>query len=773
MAARCQLLVQSVRVIVAALVVMLPAFAAPAPAQAAQVTAAGQAAAGTVPVLDVVMLVDESGSETPASISDERQAAETIAQSMLSPRSRVTVVGFGGVNNVVPDQNPINVICQPTIAGGVTGLNYLSSCVNGLHRRTEAEGDDTDYAAALAQAMGYFNPATTFGQQSPAGATKVILMMTDGSPDVHGDTQQYGTDWQLGEQTAVNQQLALARKYGVQVWPLGFGADITTEAKAYLNTLAAHGAQRTCGGQGTSQAHATVVLNDSELIAAVDQVYASAVCLGSSSEPVTALSGSQSVLTVKIPVSASNATITVDRGNPGIQVSFTTPDGKLWTDSSAISGLNSPVEVLHVADITSGEVGTWHIQLTGPPGLASQPVSATVFWQGAVRAVITADPPSASPGQRIDVVLSLLGRNGPITDPSVLAKLHVRVSVSGDGLTAATQVPMTNTGETSGQATGEYTGSFTAPSENGTLTLTGSTAGDGLSATEVPATVQVGAAIPGFTATAQLPVVSGVQAGQGIQGAVRFTNQTGAARRMRLELGTSHAFAAITSPVSPITAEPGRRSLAVPFTITFARNSPAGQAWLEIKVVDAADPGLVYDVLPIDVTVTKAPGLLAEDWWKIIALALVIAAILSALWMRAARRRNVDVRGLIAVLRRNGELVGTELEAPDEPSETFRFIIRDEEQPTARLEYPQPGFPAYQVSRAENGGVRLITPDGKRYDHVVVGGPGEHLDRNGLELAFRDGRPRRVTRRLTFTNSRSQPTSVGPNRPQGPEDDLW
>ncbi len=48
-------------------------------------------------------------------------------------------------------------------------------------------------------------------------------MMTDGAVDVHRDTQQYGTDWQLGEQTAINAQLAAARQDAVQIWPLGFG----------------------------------------------------------------------------------------------------------------------------------------------------------------------------------------------------------------------------------------------------------------------------------------------------------------------------------------------------------------------------------------------------------------------------------------------------------------------------------------------------------------------------------------------------------------------
>src|SRR5215472_8367826 len=88
-----------------------------------------------LPVLDVVMLVDESGSETPANVAQERQVAATIGQSMLNPASRITIVGFGGVNNLRPDQDPVNVACSPTVADSEQNLNYLSTCVNSLHRR--------------------------------------------------------------------------------------------------------------------------------------------------------------------------------------------------------------------------------------------------------------------------------------------------------------------------------------------------------------------------------------------------------------------------------------------------------------------------------------------------------------------------------------------------------------------------------------------------------------------------------------------------------------
>lgn len=782
----------SIRVAGGALVIALLAALPSQVASASQVSAAavGQrlnaahaarpaSSPASAAVLDVVMLVDESGSETTAKVAEERQTAGTIVQTMLNPHSRVTIVGFGGVNNVVPDQAPVDVVCQPTIASGAD-LSYLASCVSKLHRRTEQEGNDTDYAAALGQAMGYFSPDSSYGQQSPSGARKVILMMTDGGVDVHRDTKQYGPNWMLGEQQAVDQQLTAARQDGVQVWPLGFGTDITSQAAAYLSHLAKSGAQSACDTRQVSEPHYQVVNNPADALNAVNQLYAEAGCLGTSvPPPVSVGDGVQTgTLRVTIPPIASDAAISVARGDPGVQVSFIRPDGTQWTDSSAISGQDSPVEVLHVANVTNAEVGTWQIQLKAAPSLASQVVSATAFWQGAVRAVITADPPSAKLGQQIGITLSVLGPNGPITDPSTLASLEVGVAVSGDGLTQSTPVAVSNAGGSSG--VGDYKGTFTAPRQAGTLTFIGAAAGYGLYATEVPATVQVGTATAGFTATVQLPVVNSVQVGGNIQGHVNFVNQTSAARSVRLELTTSHGAAVISSPSGPIAARAGQPP-SVPFTIAVDKDSPIGPAWFQVKAVDAADPSLVYSNVTMNVTVTKPPGFLAKYRWEIIGLlVLLILAVLFVLWMRAAHRRKVDVRGLIAILRRGGEQMGAELKAPGKWADTFRFIIRDEEQQTARLDYPQPGFSAFTVKRAANGQVRMITPGGERYD-VVVGGPGEVME-SGLELAFRDLRRRRVTPRpegrpggtaAGVSASQADAPPVGQNgaRPSDPPDE--
>ncbi len=707
------------------------------------------------------MLVDESGSETAVSVAQEKQVAATIGQSMLNPASRITVIGFGGVNHVAPNQNPIDVACKPTIASGAQNLGYLSTCVNSLHRRTEAEGDDTDYAAAFGQAMSYLNPNTTYGAQSPPGALKVILMMTDGGVDVSRNTQQYGQDWLAGVHQAVNEQLALARQDHVQVWTLGMGTDITSTDEQYLQYLASNGAQSTCG----IKPHSTLVTNRADALAALNQLYAEAGCMGTSVSPWISFGGgiTNGTLQVTIPAIASDAAISVDRGDPGVQVSFYQPNGTLWADSSAISGEGSAVDVLH---LTNPAPGTWRMKLTAPPGLQSELVSATAFWQGAVRALITANPPSAQPGQVISVSLSVLGSNGPITDPATIKNLQVGVTVSGTGLAKPTPVAVSNAGENNGSGTGvaNYTGSFQAPKATGPLTFTGTAAGYGLYATEIPATVQVGNVPAGFQATVQFPTAVSVQAGSDLHGQVVFSNTTGAAKTVRLELGNvSNAIATITSPSGPVTVPAGNPP-SVPFTISFGSNSPIGSAWLTVKVVDAANPSIVFANAPLNITVTKPPGFIAKYLWLIIGIIVLIALVLlTAFLLRAARRAQVDVRSLRAKISRDGEQKGNELKPSGKWSETFPFVIRDENDQHARLEPPQPGEAGILTARRNGRGqVKVWTPMGTDHD-IIVGSAGELLP-NGLRLSFRDTKKRGPGLRIPFLSGSGKKRA--PVRPQ-------
>jgi hypothetical protein len=723
----------------------------------AAVSGAGQSG---VAALDVVVLVDESGSETPQKVADEKQTVGTIVQTMLNPGSRVTVIGFGGVNNVVPGQNPVDVVCQPTIASGAANLDYLANCVGKLQRRSERKGDDTDYAAALSEAMNYLGPGSTATPPAPGKAIKVILMMTDGAVDVHRNTQQYGVNWQLGEQTAINQQLTAATSAGAQVWPLGFGTDIGTgvtqpQALKYLNNMAAHGAPAVCDTRHlANQPHATWVNNPSDAIDALDELYADAACLGHKNSKGTVKDG----LTVSIPAIASAAAISVDRVNPAITATFTMPDGTPWTDSSAISGADngSPVEVLHIASITSADVGTWKVKLTAPRRLANQLVSATVFWQGAVRAIITATP-SVNPGKPIDVKLTVLGPDGPITDPSTLKSLIVGVTAAGQGLPSPVQIPVS---ALSGPGNvGTYTGTYTAPDQSTTLIITGTAAGYGLYATQIPATVTVGTSSKGFGATPHFSGTTSVQVGGSISGSVDFTNQTGTTKHVLLKLTASGTTATISPGTSisvPSTSSGNPPS--VPFTVTIGKSSPAGTAGLEVQAVDAGT-GQPYNTASDEITVTTPPGLFARYRWEIIGVvAAILLAILAALASWKVNRDRKDVRGLVATLRRGGVQAGRELEPEAKWAEVFPFIIRDESSSSPRLDHPPKGSSVgvYQVRRAGRGLIKLTTPMGLRPYEVEVNGPGQDLG-NGFELAFRD------TRNPNWTGSGVPNSGTAPN----------
>jgi hypothetical protein len=781
-----------------ALLGVLPAQAARA--NTALVAGAARAVAVTpgqasVAVLDVVMLVDESGSETQQKVAQEKATASTIVQSMLSPLSRVTVIGFGGVNHVVPNQNPVSVVCQPTIASGAQNLSYLATCVNGLHRRSEAEGDDTDYAAALEEAMNYLAPSSTATPPSPSGAIKVILMMTDGAVDVRRDTQQYGKDWQLGEQTAINQQLAFARQYSVQVWPLGFGTDIGTgitqpESLAYLNNIAAHGAPAVCDTRHTAnQPHATWVNDVSDTYGALNQLYGDAACVGENTKRTIVPPGQSRTLTVTIPAIASDAAISVRRGSSDVSVAFTRPDGTQWTDASAISGTDnaSSVEVLHLSDITTADVGAWQIKLTAPPGQASQLVSATAFWQGAVRAIITATP-QVNPGKQVRVTLSVLGPNGPVTDPSTLQNLVVGVTATGDGLTSPEQVPVSAEGGLNGA--GSYTGTLTAPRQAGPLTITGAAAGYGLYVTQTPATVTVGASTA-FAAVPEFPLVTSVRAGDSLTGQILFTNSTGVPVQVRLVLTASGTNAGLVSPVGPVTVPSGKPSR-VPFTIAVNKDSPIGPAVLIVQTVNAAS-GQPYDSARLALTVTKPPGFLAKYLWVIIgALIAVLLLIAFLLWRRARRRAAINVQDLTATLRRGGEQKGRDLPAESKWSDVFQFVVNGEETEDPHLAYPPRGWsgPVYQVRRARqvklarSGKITLLSPTrpGKPYE-IEADGSGVQLD-NGLELSFRDKHRRHAIPRVQHdawgdTASRAAATNdpdgthTVPSVPPPADNDPW
>ena len=719
---------------------------------------------------DVVVLVDESGSETAYNVQQEAEAAQTIAEDALNSRSEVTVVGFGS-NNGLPGQQAATQVCRPTVIDSPPSRQYLADCVSALHPRTQAEGWDTDFAAAMSQAMSYF------AQGSPAGAVKAVFLLTDGQLDVH-NSPQYGpvsADRNAAAQQQLDQELAQAKAAGVQVWPLGFGSQINQNS---LNAFAAGGSQ-----QGCVKPYAQVVTSSSDVVHSLEELFASATCQGISPwASGTIGGGGTTVLHVTLPVIATDGTITVVKGNPEVHVTYTDPNGVTVSSGSydgsqfILSGTNTAAESLHVTDPVTG---SWKITLTAPPGLAQQLVSATALWQGAVRASVFPEPPSVSTGQQIVVRLSLLTRTGAITNGSALQGMSFSVVVTGDGLPAPVTIPLTDNGVPPDTKAGDgsFAGTFTAPKTAGTLTFTGRVSGYGLYATPIPATVLVSASAPLIEGNISFPPISSaVYPGGTVRGTLTAVNRTGEARQVRLILNTQPAtHATITSPKGVFSLPSGNSTQN--FTVSFARNTGLGGTSINLSLVDNANPGVIYGAGQLNVNVQKPPGFIEKNkWFIIVGLIIVLAIVLYILMRRRSRRARINVRGLQAFLSRNGEQVGAELHAPSKWADEFRFVIRDPEDRYPRLDFPRPMDRPYVARRGANGYVRVRAPEGERYE-IAFGGQGEALS-NGLRLVFRDKQRRRQSARAQVPvpekspRGTTPPSTATPSTTE-PEADPW
>ena len=162
--------------------------------------------------LNMVILVDESGSRTSADVKNEAAAASAIGQGLLNPGSRVSVVGFGGPDKLAPHANSTTIVCPPTVTSSTSNLEFLARCVGKLAPRTAAQGNNTDYVGALSQAL------SLLAVKGKPGALNVILMMTDGGLDETDNPSYPQPDWQPAAHHDVDLDLAEARQQGIAVW---------------------------------------------------------------------------------------------------------------------------------------------------------------------------------------------------------------------------------------------------------------------------------------------------------------------------------------------------------------------------------------------------------------------------------------------------------------------------------------------------------------------------------------------------------------------------
>ncbi|MFW6641198.1 vWA domain-containing protein [Nocardiopsis algeriensis] len=714
---------------------LLPSLAAPAAASGPRPAETPE----TAP-LDIVVLVDESGSLSESDMEEEAKAASTIAQSVLEPGSRVTVVGFGS-NNGESGQVAAREVCSPTLTDSEEGRQYLSDCTLDLALRSPEEGDDTDHAEALSRALEYLSD-----DSSPENAAKVVFLLTDGGLDV-GNSPQYGAPERRNENAAalVEEHLATAREEGVQIWPLGFGSAID---RGQLDDFAAGGSQEGCSTLDVAAPAARVVEDSSDVLLSLQEAMASATCSMAGEPGIDTLTGGESTtLDVEIPLIATDGAIQVVKNNPAIGVEYIDPEGDTVDtgagehkqSETSLSGANGPVEVLRVVDPVPG---TWQVRLTSPEGAADELVTARVQWKGIINTHVAVET-TENPGELAAVVF-IRTRRGAVTSAEALADLDFSAAASfPDGSTE--DIPLRDDGAEPDRqgGDGQYSGTVVLPEDADTVTVTSRVQGPGISddVNEYVYTADAGAGLLRPDIAFQ-DTPAEVWGGSEIRGTLTVGNTGTGNEHVELALSLPEGMLATLEQESSSFAPGSSQS---PFTIRISGDSALGTGTLNVQALDASGQ-LLTTSSPVTLTVRTEPGIAERYWWAWTALLAALALVGAYSCVRwSAYRTSRNVRGLVVRLHDGGRPLEPPLRAPGRQKFEFSFTVRDPEGTLPRLEQVSvPGTAsAYRVTRT-GGGVRLHTPRGS----VQILRFGEHSTplTGRLTVSFSDDRRPRPSR---------------------------
>lgn len=665
----------------------------------------------TLPPLQVVVLVDESGSISDADVAEEKKAARTIALSVLPSSSVVSVAGFGSSNG--QGQSAVHVVCPRTVIDEPQKRDFLATCVDGLHPRSKEEGDGTDHTAALQQALDSVN----------AGGPdkKIVFLLTDGKLDVSESPQWGDTPERRNAAAAAKAKEVLADldTAGAQVWPLGFG-NIDQDA------LGGFARGKSCT-PGTSSPQTRVIGTSAELTKAVHDAFISASCV-KGKEPVTGRlpeGGGSIDLTIDIPTIASDVSILVYKGDSRVQVEYKARNADKPAPAAGgkkfdFAGQTTETESLRITD---PEPGPWNIHLSSA-NLPAQDVAVYVVYQAAVKANLTVSPPQPAAGQAVDVNMQVWARDQAVTDQQALQELTFVTTLTGSSGFPPQQVTLSDP---------DHDGTFTGPLKvpdgaSGDLTFTGEVTGIGIGGdTRVLSTkVLTGAA----KIQAQILFDTNRAAatpGGTVSGSVSVTNNSGQPARLRLQVADPSPGTALT--VDPAIVQAGSGVSTTQFTLRFGADSAIGASAATLRLVDDANPNVVVAQRLFAAEVAPEPGLLEKLFWLWVALAVLVIGLLAFLLAKLRSRNEArKVRGLKAQLFQGGFGV-SELEPRDPNSKIFRFVVHQEFTGFQLLHAGPGDANVYEVRRA--GPNISLTPSGQRPPILA---PGERRE-VGQDLA--------------------------------------
>jgi hypothetical protein len=669
----------------------------------------------TVKPAQIVILVDESGSISDADIERERDAASLIAQAEFSPSSTISVIGFASANDT--GQSAVDAVCPPITVSTAQDQQALADCVRKLRKRAKTEGNGTDHAAALNQAL-----PNLIGPGRPDGP-RMIFLLTDGKLDV-SDSPQYGlnNDGDQRNKAALNEvdkTLAAARQANITVWPLGFG-DVDRQQ---LDRFAAGGSQGSCG-PNSPKPSATVVAGSSDVLAALHKAFQLGRCAGGGEIQRRDLLPGQTVdATVTIPTIATDGSIVVVKHDPRIAVSFIDPTGATVPKSGEVngstfqgSGANGGVEALRVVNPVAG---AWTVRLVSFPDVPPVEINAVVTWQGAVRGVLVTRPSSPRAGENVVVELSLHTRNRAITDPTELRQLTFTAGLAGDGFAGMT-IGLNDDGRDADSAAnnGVYSGVVKVPdTAKGALRFDGSVTGIGISGDTRVLNTQVAPSRRSADAVIDIETSGRTFApGESVSGNVTITNNLGVADKARMLI--------VDAAPGTIASIPGQDTLfdlpaagtrTFPFQVTFGQDTVRGANTLTLRVEDA-DSKAEISSRQLTMTVEVPPR--PFPWAVVlIVLTVIVAAGVLWLWLNNRRKRR-DIRGLVIYLHERGRPRG-DLAAPEQlPSiwpwsaPVFKFTLHTFDHAPPQIDHAADAEDCYQLTRLDTT-LRVRSPFGE------------------------------------------------------------
>jgi hypothetical protein len=694
------------------------------------IAVAGASAGNTTPSslaaepITAVILADESGSLTAAGVASERDAANAIVTSDLSPNSRFMIVGFGS-DNGQSGQNPVQDYCRFISVIDRKARDALGRCAQLIHARKVAEGNDTDQATALQHAIDLLKPTHA--------AAPVIFLLTDGVLDVHQSPAFGATPERRNAEALrriVQQFLPDARAAGIQIWPLGFGPSVSRPALERFAQGGA-GANRLCSGVRAAKPHAIIVGSTGDVIHSFVLALGRARCgdVGASVSGQITTGGSRT-LRVEIPPIATDGAIAVTKSAPALQVSYTDPKGRVVPEKGTfdgqqfeISGKDGRVEALRIG---SPLPGVWRVKISDPRHVGNNGlVSAFAVWQGTLQASLIMNPALPHPDSTVQVELRVLSRDGIVSEQALKsANATAAGSVTDSGGTRP--IRFRDDGK------GVFRGSFVVPSnEKGQVVVKARVSGAGLAADERVLSFNIQTA-NFISASFDLSTPAVIHPGSTLKGTVNVVNQ-GPQRTASLRIaGLSRtALLTLTAPTTAQTLPTGQSQIAV--TLFVPKQSRQGQLDGLLQLVG---DGQVLGQTYVTTKVEKPKGFLDRNSWLIpLLIALIILAVLGGVlaWLRQRRRRQGDteVRDLTATLkdRRGKTLSEIDVDQGGQQSpDEFSFTIVGGETP--RLDAPG-GSVGDPVTVRRDGDLLNISIDGTQTEGRI----GEPIDLGeGLKL---------------------------------------